>query len=74
MSVAICLCLHDSLSAFVSTAHSTNTSLLTSYKLIGENSPSSYFRTPELHISIFIRQTTIAIGLTPSTRLKVKPC
>src|SRR4029434_10594824 len=40
--------------------------------VIGENSPSSYFRTPELSISIFIRQTTIAIGLTPSTRLKVK--
>ena len=33
----------------------------------------SYLRTPELHISIFIRQTTtIAIGLTPSTKLKVK--
>ena len=24
----------------------------------------SYLRTPELHISIFIRQTTIAIGLS----------
>src|SRR4029434_5991390 len=32
----------------------------------------SYLRTSELHISIFIRQTTIAFGLTPSTRLKVK--
>src|SRR4029434_9736921 len=40
--------------------------------VIGENSPSSYLRTPELHISIFIRQTTIAIGLTHKTRLKVK--
>ena len=41
--------------------------------LIGENSPYLlYLRTPELHISIFIRQTTIAIGLTHSTRMKVK--
>src|SRR4029434_2333853 len=30
----------------------------------------SYLRTPELHISIFIRQTTIAIGLTHNTRMK----
>ena len=34
--------------------------------------PPSYLRTRELRISIFIRQTTIAIGLTPSTRLNVK--